>query len=177
MLGLEMTKKTLGEGKYLRLVIEGHYEFVERVNATGVVVIVPVTDNGKIVLVEQRRLPIGRNMVELPAGLVEDGETLDGAAGRELLEETGYEPKELRKLGRWPTSSGMSSEIVSVYLATGLRKKGEGGGDATEQITVHAVDIKQADAWLDKMERAGAMLDPKIYAGLYLYQRLQQRNP
>ena len=64
--------KVLASGKYLRLLAQGHWEFAERVNATGAVVIVALTDEGRLLLVEQYRIPVGCPVIELPAGLVGD---------------------------------------------------------------------------------------------------------
>ena len=88
-------KRVLGQGRFLRLVEEGGWEFTERMGSNGVVVIVPLTDAGEIVLVEQYRPPLKCRVLELPAGLVGDklefeGEAFEAAALRELEEETGF---------------------------------------------------------------------------------------
>ena len=88
-------REILAQGKFLRLVRQGTWEYSERLGISGVVGIVPVTDAGEIVLVEQFRVPTGRPVLELPAGLVGDipgqeQEPFEAAAARELEEETGY---------------------------------------------------------------------------------------
>ncbi len=162
----------LHKGKYLDLVREGHWEYVRRTTCNGIVVIVPMTTNEKVVFVEQFRRPVEAHVIEWPAGLVndrisQDPETMEAAARRELLEETGYEADQLFFLVQGPVSSGLSSEIITFYQALDVVKKGPGGGDATESIKVHEVPLKKADLWLHEMEKKGLLVDPKVYVGLY----------
>jgi ADP-ribose pyrophosphatase len=109
--------------------------------------------------------------IELPAGLVGDeadpNESVLTAAARELLEETGYAAGTMEVATAGPTSSGMTSEIISLVVATDLRKEGEGGGIANERIAVHAIPLTEIDAWLAVRAADGARVDPKVYAGLY----------
>jgi ADP-ribose pyrophosphatase len=160
----------LGEGRFLRLLRRGRWEYCERKNLSGIVVIVAVTDALEIVLVEQERKAVRARVIELPAGLAGDQgeETLDAAARRELLEETGYEATRWERLLDATPSPGMCSEVVTFFRARGLKKGGPGGGDETEQIRVHLVPLKGADAWLRARAQAGFLLDEKVYVGLYL---------
>lgn len=160
----------LAQGRFLRLVREDGWEYVERSNATGVVVIVAATDNGELILVEQPRKPVGRVVVELPAGLVGDEggpESLAEAAGRELVEETGFEAAHLEMLFEGPTSAGLTNETVTVFRATGLRQVHAGGGVEGEQITVRLVPIPMVRDWLKQRAADGLLIDPKIFAALY----------
>jgi ADP-ribose pyrophosphatase len=132
---------------------------------------VPVTDNGELVLVEQYRVPVKSQVLELPAGLVGDTEdTLEdfkSAAQRELIEETGYRADSLEELMTSPSTAGMADEIITIYYASGLERIGPGGGIDNENITVHLVPLDTAVEWLDERQKEDIMLDPKIYAGLF----------
>jgi ADP-ribose pyrophosphatase len=168
----ERPLETLGAGKFLRLVRDGRWEFVQRTNTTGVVAIVALTDDGAIVLTEQYRAAVQCPVVELPAGLAgdtpgDDGEVLLAAAERELLEETGYQADEWTLLAYGPPSAGMSDECVALFLAEGLTKVSAGGGDDDEQITVHEVPLSEAPQRLQQFEEDGTLIDPKVFAGLF----------
>src|SRR4051812_27176295 len=152
--------RVLAEGKYLRLVNRGGWEFVERRNVTGIVGIVAVTDSGNMVLVEQYRPAVGVSVIELPAGLAGDvagteGEALAEAAKRELLEETGYEAAEMEYLGEGTASAGLSNEIIALFRATGLKRVAGGGGDASEEIAVHEVPLDQVARWIAEQAQKG----------------------
>lgn len=162
----------LHKGKYLDLIREDNWEYVKRTNCNGVVVIVAMTRDEKVIFTEQFRRPVQAQVIEWPAGLVNDqvhhgGETMEAAVRRELMEETGYEAGALDLLADGPVSSGLSSEIITFYRALNVTKKGPGGGDATETIIVHEVPLRQADLWLESMQKKGYLVDPKVYVGLY----------
>lgn len=166
-------KETLITGKFLRLVREGAWEYAERTRATGAAIIVAVTPESKLLLVEQYRIPVQARTIEMPAGIIgdepgRDNESQAEAAGRELLEETGYQAQAVAPLVSGPSSSGLTSETVTLFLATGLRKVGAGGGVAHEEIVVHEIPLAQVPGWLKQKRAAGCLVDPKIYAALYL---------
>jgi ADP-ribose pyrophosphatase len=162
----------LGRGRYVELVEENGWEFVRRHASTGVVVILAITSDGGLVLVEQPRRPIHGYSIELPAGLVGDvagseDESLQIAAERELEEETGFRAARWTKLLEAPSTAGLSSEIITIFRASGLERVGQGGGDASEEITVHVIPIAQVPAFLAQKIAAGVAIDPKVFAGLY----------
>lgn len=164
--------ETLYAGRFLSMVRRGHWEFATRRSATGVVAIAAVTDDAKLVLVEQARPPLGKRVIELPAGLSgdiagEESESLATAARRELLEETGYEAQVVRLVTEGPSSAGLTDEMISFFLMTGLTKTGAGGGDASEDIVVHEIPLAALPEWLEEHRSAGWAIDPKIYVGLF----------
>jgi ADP-ribose pyrophosphatase len=161
------------QGKFLRVLKCGRWEYADRVGSTGAVAIVAVTGDGKLVLTEQYRIPVGRRVIELPAGLAGDipgqaAEAMAEAARRELLEETGYAAQEMAPLAAGPPSAGLASEIVVIFHATGLRRVGTGGGDDQEDIEVHEVPMATVRQWLAAKSAQGVLVDPKVYAGLFL---------
>lgn len=166
--------ETLYKGKFLNLVREGRWEYCERVNQTGAVMVFACTPEGKVLLVEEFRPPIGRRCLCFPAGLSGDeGPESDAeAARRELLEETGYEAAEMKFLFHGPSSPGLTSESLSFYLASGLRRVGEGGGVEQERIIVREVPLDDIDAWLATQVELGIALDPRIFTGLYFLKSL-----
>ena len=140
--------RVLAQGRYITFLDDGGWEYVTRPRITGIVVLVAITPEREVVLVEQHRRPVANSVIELPAGLVGDvpgqeAESLAVAAHRELVEETGFE-------------------------ARGLRRVGPGGGDDSEDIVVHLVSLATLDAFLEGKRAAGIAVDPKIFAGLYL---------
>lgn len=168
-----MAIDVLAEGKYLRFLSEDGWEYVIRPHSNGVVVIVAVTAARELVLVEQHRVPVHANVIELPAGLVGDttafsGEPFETAARRELVEETGYQAESMVELAAGPIAVGVSSEVVAFFHAQGLSRVGAGGGDETEQITVHLVPLAGLRGFLADKQREGKQIDAKIFAGLYL---------
>ena len=169
-------KTTLFSGKFLALIKEGRWEYAERVNAKGAVIIVAVTEEQKLLLVEQYRIPVHVRTIELPAGIVGDepgasDEKLADAAKRELLEETGYAAEHIEILTHGPTSSGLASEVVTLLLASGLKRVNAGGGVGHEEITVHEIPLSEIHDWLAAKAAEGLLVEPKVYAGLYFLNR------
>jgi ADP-ribose pyrophosphatase len=166
-------KEMLYKGKFLALVKEGRWEYCERVNATGAAIIAAVTPENKILFVEQLRIPVGLRTIELPAGIIGDEPDAsdEAAAARELLEETGYQAAKVQALTTGPASSGLTSETVTLFLASDLKRVHAGGGVAHEEITVHEVPLSEVHQWLADRAKAGLLIEPKIYAALYFIQR------
>jgi ADP-ribose pyrophosphatase len=165
-------KQVLATGRFLQLAKIGRWEYAERVNSSGAVAIVAVTDAGKLVLVEQLRVPLGKRCIELPSGLAGDdaenvGEELANAATRELLEETGYEARDMDYMAEGASSAGLTSETIAIFRARNLKKTGAGGGDSNEDITVHEIPLAQAAEWIAQQRADGKEVDLKVYAALW----------
>jgi len=167
-----LSRKTVFEGKFLRFVmtryadssgVEREWESVERINCRGIVVIVPITNSGEFILVRQFRPPVNHYVIEFPAGLNDKGDTLEDAARRELLEETGYAAEEMIFLAQGPMSSGSSGEILTCYLAKGLEFKGISERDETEDIEVIKAPIAGIVGILSDLRSEGNLIDLKIY--------------
>lgn len=145
------------------------WEYATRNTRRPAIGVVAITDDGKVVLVEQHRPPAGEKVIEIPAGLAGDlpgseQESLLKAAQRELLEETGYVAGRWTELARGFSSPGITDELIVLFLAQGLAKTAAGGGDPAEQITVHEVP---SDAVLTWINARGSSADLKLLAGLY----------
>ncbi len=157
------------QGKHLSIALCGHWEYATRNTQRPVVGIVALTDDRRVVLVEQFRPPVDRRVIELPAGLAGDisgaeSESLVEAAQRELIEETGYHAKNWTELVRGYSSPGLTDEMTVLFLATGLTKVGSGGGDGTEAIMLHEVPLDEVLPWLAKKNYNA---DLKLLAALH----------
>lgn len=174
-----MEHRTVFEGKHLRVKACGRWEYVQRNKAAAGVVIVAVTPEDKLLLVEQYRVPMKTRVIELPAGLAGDlhdpHEAFLAAAQRELMEETGYEAAEWRECPGGPPSAGLSNETVFFFLARHLRKTGKGGGEESEDIHVYEIPLYSLPQWLDEKSKTGLWVDPKIYCGLYFLEHSRSR--
>jgi ADP-ribose pyrophosphatase len=171
-----LIKTTLHSSQFLALIREGHWEYVDRVNATGSALIVAVTPDEKVLLVEQYRIPVHARTIELPAGIIGDepgksDESQAEAARRELLEETGYTAGRIEPMTTGPACSGITSERATLFRASELRRAGKGGGVAHEDIMVHEVPLAEIVAWLETKAKTGVLIDPKVYAGLFFITR------
>lgn len=175
---VQRMKEVLYRGKFLNFVREGHWEYCERNNCKGAVMVFACTPEDKVVLVEEFRPPIGCLSLCFSAGLSNDeGEESDAeAARRELLEETGYEAAEMRYLFTGPSSPGLTSESLAFFLATGLRRVASGGGVNHERISVREVPLDKLETWLTEQSAAGIAVDPRIYTGLYFLLREREKS-
>ena len=157
-------EEVVWKGRFLAAKRRGKWEYVSRTGGVSAAVIVAV-DEGRAVLVEQYRVPLGAWCLELPAGLVgdeEDGEEAETAAIRELEEETGYRAERMVDLGRFHASPGMSSESFTLLRAEGLTRVGDGGGVGGEDIRVHLVPLAEVPDFVAERRRAGAAVDVKL---------------
>ncbi len=163
---------TLCNGTWLRLMKRGRWEFAERTNPGGGVMIIAVTPDDNVLFVEQFRPALDCRTIEMPAGLVGDqadsrGEDAIAAAHRELIEETGYAAASIDFIMAGPTSAGMSNEILAFVRARELTRVEAGGGDETEDIVVHEIPRRDAAHWLVRKMADGYSVDPKMFAGMY----------
>jgi ADP-ribose pyrophosphatase len=168
--------ETLHDGHWLRLLRRGRWEYVERSHSDSglVVIIAATTPDDHVLFVEQFRAPLDARTIEMPAGLVGDtdaADTVEAAAGRELVEETGWRAEHVEVLLTGPASAGISNERVAFARATGLHRVGPGGGVGHEQIEVHEVPVADAPAWVMRKGDEGYELDLKLWAGLWLLDR------
>jgi ADP-ribose pyrophosphatase len=166
--------KTIYRGRIFTLQIEsitlpsGHALEAEIVRHPGSVVIVPVHEDGGIVLVRQYRHALGRHVWELPAGSLKPGEHVEGAAGRECQEEIGLVPAALDYLGAYYPTPGYCDEKMHFFRATGLRLPGtadaQAHADEDEDIETGTFDRNAIRA----MMAAGEIVDLKTIGGLAL---------
>ena len=158
--------ETMWAGKYVSVQRRGRWEFAGRTRGIRAAVIL-AEDAGRVLLVEQYRVPLGGPCLELPAGLIgdeSDGESVELAAARELEEETGYRPERIEVLGDFHASPGMLSESFTLVRAHGLTKVGAGGGVGGENITVHLVPRADMVAFIAQRRAAGVAMDVKLLA-------------
>jgi len=128
----------------------------------GAVAVVAVAD-GKVLVERQYRHAAGKVLWEVPAGTLKIGESPKECAERELLEETGYEAESMEELAYFYVAPGYSTEVMHIFLATGLRKKGA-SLEEDETIEVKVIPIKEA---LD-MVRSNEIEDAKTIIALLL---------
>lgn len=160
--------KTVFEGDHLYVLERDHWQYVERKKSKAAAAVVAETDDGEVILTEQLRRPLNARVIDFPAGLIGDEDpNTDGAetAKKELEEEAGYTCDSVELLFRGPSSPGITSEIVSIYRARGVRKVGKGGGVGGEDITVHVVPRVRLRSFLREREDQGVLIDLKV--GLY----------
>jgi ADP-ribose pyrophosphatase len=162
--------KQVFDGKHLLVLERDGWQFVERKKGKSAVIVLAVTDDDRVVFVEQYRRPLDARVIEFPAGLVGDEEGHDDpetTARLELEEETGYTCEAVVQLATGPTSGGITSERVTFYRARGLEEQGKGGGVSGEDITVHRVPRNAVTDWLKRKADEGILIDAKVWAGLW----------
>ncbi len=151
-------------GRYIAVRKQGTWEWAERAHGIGAAVILAIED-GHVLLVEQYRVALGQRCLELPAGLIGDeetGEDIATAAARELEEETGYRAGRIEALGEFAASPGMTSERFTLVRAHGLERVGAGGGEQSEDITVHRIELIDASRFVAARRADGVAIDAKV---------------
>ncbi|WP_449536836.1 NUDIX hydrolase [Ferdinandcohnia sp. Marseille-Q9671] len=146
-----ISREVLFEGKIIDLHIEevelpnGHTSRRELIKHPGAVAVLAVTDDNKLVMVQQYRKALDKVIIEIPAGKLEKGEAPEYTAKRELEEETGYECDSLTPLISFYTSPGFADELVHLFIARGLRKiENPAGLDEDEFVDVLEITLDEA---------------------------------
>jgi ADP-ribose pyrophosphatase len=137
----------------------------------GSVVVLPVLDDGRILMIRQFRYAAKQSLWELVAGHREPNETFLESAPRELEEETGYSAKKFTKLLEFYPSPGLLSEKMVVYLAEGLTK-GKSRQEEDEKISSRALTLAELEGWI----KTGKIVDGKSVAGLLYYAKFIAGN-
>ncbi len=142
------------------------WEFVERKGKRKVVTMICRSpSSGKILLIKQPRIPIDSVEISFPAGLVDENETIEEAALRELKEETGYNVRILHVSNPLPKSAGMSSESTSlVFCEVEENEIGKTRMDATEEITSEWVDPADFQTFLEEIDHNNEKLALEVYS-------------
>ena len=156
--------EVMWEGKFVRALRRGRWEYASRSRNIRAVVILAEHD-GKIILVEQLRVAPDCRCIELPAGLVGDldpNATVESTAITELEEETGFTAERVERLGEYYSSPGMLSESFTLVRAHGVRQIGAGGGDESEDINVHLVGRSDIANFLEQKRAEGLGIDAKL---------------
>lgn len=152
------------EGKFVRALRRGKWEYASRARNIGAVVIL-AEHEGKVILVEQPRIAPDCRCIELPAGLVGDidpSATVEDTAIKELEEETGFSASHVEILGEFYSSPGMLSEGFTIVRAHGVTRVGEGGGDENEDIRVHLVKRPEVANFIEQKRAEGFGIDAKL---------------
>ncbi|MFO0754177.1 MAG: NUDIX hydrolase [Thermodesulfovibrionales bacterium] len=182
-------KEIVWQGSFLRTLLiayEDHtgaqrtWEAVERVNCSGIVAVVPVTPRGEALLIRQFRPVLNGFVVEFPAGLNDRSEPLAEVARRELIEETGFSSDRISFLAEGPLSSGLTTEVLSVFLAEETvpappELKSLYPPDESEDIEVLRIPLTGAYEALDGCAKDGDLVDLKIYGLIELARRKMSR--
>lgn len=153
---------------YLR---DGEIKIREVVEHPGAVAVLPVISRNRVLLINQYRYPIGKWILEVPAGTLKNGESADECALRELEEETGYRARSLKKMLTIYPSPGYSTESIHIYVASELEKSTQ-KLDEDEELTITEMDVDEAIEELLKKDE----VDGKTFLTLLYYKYLYQRH-
>jgi ADP-ribose pyrophosphatase len=152
-------KEKIFNGKVVQLYVEdvqlpnGKTSKREVIKHPGAVAIIPITKEGKLVLVRQYRKALERVLIEIPAGKLEKEEEPLATAQRELEEETGYRAQSMRHIVSFYTSPGFADELIHLYMAEGLEKLEDAASlDEDEFVDILEVTLEEALEMLEKRE-------------------------
>jgi ADP-ribose pyrophosphatase len=173
-----LSSQTIYEGKIISLRLDevelpdGNRAKRELVQHPGAVALIPISNEGKIILVKQYRKSLNRTLIEIPAGRIEVGEDPKITALRELEEETGYGAREVTYIQSFATSPGFADEIIHLYLAENLYEiENPAAGDEDEFIELLEATIDEAE----QMVAAGDIYDAKTaFAVIYAKHQLKK---
>ncbi|MFQ5940440.1 MAG: NUDIX hydrolase [Nitrososphaerales archaeon] len=147
-----------------KILVNGRETMREVVEHTGSVAILPLIGN-TVVMEKQYRYAIGKELYEIPAGTLEEGESPEECAERELIEETGYKAGRLEPLGQCYMTPGYCTEMIHFFIATGLEEVKSHDMDADEQLTIVKMSIDDAV----KMILNGEIQDAKTACAILTY--------
>lgn len=175
-----LKREVLYRGKVFDLIVDeveypsGRRGVREIAHHPGGAVVVPLLDDGKVMMVQQLRYPFGKHILELPAGKLSPGEDPAEAARRELEEETGWIADHLMKLTSIYTTPGFCDEELHIYLGTGLHPSADGHRreEGEYSMTVHTFALSEAL----RMVETGEIKDSKTIVGLLLAEKYLRRN-
>jgi len=162
--------KTLFEGKVFNLIVDeieyesGNKGIREVAVHPGGAVVVPITIEGKLVMVTQFRYPFQTTLLEFPAGKLDMDENPLDCAVRELQEETGYKAAKVNKLGKIYTAPGYCTETLHIYVAQELKKGDHKREEGEYGMEIYEFDIVEIE---DKI-RYGEIIDAKTICAVYL---------
>ena len=172
-----VSSQVIYDGRAVKLRIDtvqtasGRQTTREIVEHADCVAIVAVDDEDNVLLVKQFRKPVGRELLEIPAGGIDAGEDAEAAVIREMREETGFWPQKVEHLGGFYSSPGYATEYLYLYLATDLTPSQLKAED-TEDIKVVRVPIMQ----IPELIASGRVCDAKSIAGLLIYLEHRKRH-
>ncbi|EJO5348571.1 NUDIX hydrolase [Clostridium botulinum] len=165
-----LDEKEIYKGKIIHVVKQkvklpnGKESFREIVKHPGAVAILAYKDENTVLLIKQFRKAIDKEIFEIPAGKIENGEEIETSALRELEEETGYKAKNIKYLGKIVTSPGFSDEYIHMYRAYNLYKGKEGIQDEDEFIDLTEISIDKLKEYI----RNGQIIDGKTISAITL---------
>jgi ADP-ribose pyrophosphatase len=170
-----LSTEVIFEGRAVRLridtieTVDGRQSTREIVEHDECVTVIPVDEEGNILLVKQFRRPTGKDLLEIPAGGIDPGEDAEAAVIREMQEETGYRPQKLERLGGFYSSPGFCTEYLHLYLATDL-VPGRLYAEDTEAIEL----VRMPPDEITELVISGQIEDAKTIAGLVYYREYCQ---
>ncbi len=165
-----LSSRTVFEGRAVKLILStvekstGETVTREIVEHRDAIAAVVVDQHGRVVMVKQFRVPTGEDLLEIPAGVMEDGESPEECVRRELQEEIGYLPQKITRLGGFYPAPGYCTEFINVFLAAELRESRLVAED-TDEIEVVRVPVAKIAGMID----SGEICDAKSVAGLLKY--------